>query len=832
MNQPLSNRSYSILITLYDPSLLSSPPPAQSEVSLHLNPLIPTTSTHLPTRLDREFSRELDKGDLVLPPSSKSFWELNLQYKSTKELRISTPPQSPPLRPSLNQSHSHSHSQTVGLEGGGEGGTKIWSQNFGEISSSFSNLKLWTPSQLLPTSTPTTSSASKRKEAILDFRFGPLSIDWIKMNNNNNNSSEGGGGGGGGGEVQGSGTTSLYWGTIHLYREAGITQEDEGREPTTRDTGDDVDGKTLGMVSVPGNLNASSILKFLNNNNNNNNNNDHETGGGRGVGLESIEEIRMLRDSTPSRSIVVLKFNSREKALEFRKEFNGKKYWRGSKDSEICQIVPISQILIKPTSLPPFTFPLNPGDPSLKPPSSKSKPKKKKKLPSKQEEQEQDREEEEGHKVKPPLVVEEREIPLCPICLEKLDSKITGLVQILCKHSYHCNCLLRWGDSRCPVCRATNFKPSTTSPIEGEQEELLPPPRNCTICTSPSNLWICLICANVGCGRYQGGHAFTHFLESGHSYSLELQTGRIWSYTDDEYVHRLLRVPSSTTLNNNNNNNHNSTSNARLIELPSIPSSSSLHHHHNPAEDISQKIANSYNDQVTGSGGTGTGGGPNRSTEEEQSKLELIALEYSSLLSQNLTEQREYFQEELSRSKTSCLGWEKRVEELERFLEKEKHRFEMEKKGFLEIEKEKNVELKTLRDRLESLEKELKRHEDDRKRERNEATKLKKSLEKELEMEKSVTSNLTDNLGNMKREIEVRRKETEEVRGEVEELKDQLNDLMAALTMRDKIEQEPEGSELRGASIGVVQGGNEGTGDGKSPSQILKDKRKKKPKKK
>lgn len=54
------------------------------------------------------------------------------------------------------------------------------------------------------------------------------------------------------------------------------------------------------------------------------------------------------------------------------------------------------------------------------------------------------------------------------------------------------------------------------------------------------NLWICLICAHVGCGRYQKGHARTHFEETGHVYSLELVTQRVWDYKGDGYDFNLL----------------------------------------------------------------------------------------------------------------------------------------------------------------------------------------------------------------------------------------------------------------------------------------------------
>ena len=62
------------------------------------------------------------------------------------------------------------------------------------------------------------------------------------------------------------------------------------------------------------------------------------------------------------------------------------------------------------------------------------------------------------------------------------------------------------------------------------------------------NLWICLICAHVGCGRYQKGHARTHFEETGHVYSLELVTQRVWDYKGDGYDFNLLYTISLTRL--------------------------------------------------------------------------------------------------------------------------------------------------------------------------------------------------------------------------------------------------------------------------------------------
>ncbi|TVU02897.1 hypothetical protein EJB05_51363 [Eragrostis curvula] len=63
----------------------------------------------------------------------------------------------------------------------------------------------------------------------------------------------------------------------------------------------------------------------------------------------------------------------------------------------------------------------------------------------------------------------------------------------------------------------------------------------CSICGTPENLWICVICGHVGCGRYKGGHAIEHWKETQHCYSLELETQKVWDYAGDNYVHRLIQ---------------------------------------------------------------------------------------------------------------------------------------------------------------------------------------------------------------------------------------------------------------------------------------------------
>ena len=110
-------------------------------------------------------------------------------------------------------------------------------------------------------------------------------------------------------------------------------------------------------------------------------------------------------------------------------------------------------------------------------------------------------------------------------------------------------------------------------------------------CDGKDSLWICLICGHVGCGRYQGGHAATHYRDTHHTYALQLGTDRVWDYAGDNFVHRLLQ----------------SKTDGKLVE------------------------------------GRSPGGG------ESEEKIDSIQLEFTYLLTSQLDAQREYYEERLSR---------------------------------------------------------------------------------------------------------------------------------------------------------------------------------------
>ncbi|KAI8801886.1 hypothetical protein BJ742DRAFT_778911 [Cladochytrium replicatum] len=90
------------------------------------------------------------------------------------------------------------------------------------------------------------------------------------------------------------------------------------------------------------------------------------------------------------------------------------------------------------------------------------------------------------------------ELPTCPVCLERMDSTVTGLLMNRRRLAHH---------------HSLN---------------------ECNDCGATVNLWICLVCGNIGCGRYRQGHGYQHFADMNHLYSLELETQRVWDYARTE----------------------------------------------------------------------------------------------------------------------------------------------------------------------------------------------------------------------------------------------------------------------------------------------------------
>lgn len=128
------------------------------------------------------------------------------------------------------------------------------------------------------------------------------------------------------------------------------------------------------------------------------------------------------------------------------------------------------------------------------------------------------------------------------------------------------------------------------------------------MCHSDANLWICLICGAVGCGRYDAAHAFLHFQQTGHCFAMDLSTQRVWDYASDAYVHRLVQDKAD----------------GKLMELPARAVSTHDRAHEGDAWDEEDYVP--------------------------REKVDNIGLEYTRLLTSQLESQRTYFAEVVERA--------------------------------------------------------------------------------------------------------------------------------------------------------------------------------------
>lgn len=123
----------------------------------------------------------------------------------------------------------------------------------------------------------------------------------------------------------------------------------------------------------------------------------------------------------------------------------------------------------------------------------------------------------------------------CAICLEKIGQlaepklvrsesqteKESFSLSILCGHYYHWKCIDLWKDDTCPLCRYVQ-NPGETS--------------CCEVCAKLDHLLACLICGFIGCSA----HSKQHYLDSMHTYAINIETKNVWDYAKEGYVHRLI----------------------------------------------------------------------------------------------------------------------------------------------------------------------------------------------------------------------------------------------------------------------------------------------------
>ncbi|KAJ5549861.1 BRCA1-associated 2 [Penicillium sp. DV-2018c] len=324
----------------------------------------------------------------------------------------------------------------------------------------------------------------------------------------------------------------------------------------------DEDCTTLCILAVPSYLSPSDFLGFV----------GEKT-------MDDVSHFRMIRTARANRYMVLMKFRSGRKAKDWQKEWNGKVF--NSIEPETCHVVFVKTVGIQvvdaeqPSEHGALSDLPSPSRPPMAPAGQVTLS---------------------GKPLAPPtpaLI----ELPTCPVCLERMD-ETTGLLTIICQHVFHCTCLEKWKGSGCPVCRYTQDDcRKSNAGLKPDQE-----PQECSVCHSDQNLWACLICGTIGCGRYDGAHAFDHWKETSHAFAMDLSTERVWDYVGDAYVHRIIQ----------------SKTDGKLLELP--------------AADHSALDPPDWNDAVP------------------REKLDNMSIEYTHLLTSQLESQRAYFEEVVERA--------------------------------------------------------------------------------------------------------------------------------------------------------------------------------------
>ncbi|KAK4241761.1 hypothetical protein C8A03DRAFT_40855 [Achaetomium macrosporum] len=524
--------------------------------------------------------------------------------------------------------------------------------------------------------------------------------------------------------------TEAGWGIVHLYREGdessasdGLPElqdgQQEGNSQGNGGSGGDGEATVLCILAVPSYMSPNDFLGFI---------------GEKWRG--DVSHYRMVMTSRMSRYMVLMKFRDPGRARQWRKEFDGKPF--DSVETEICHVAFIKSITVETPNRTGRQRKASEGNILATSPVNSLKP-------------------------FPPPTPNLIELPTCAVCLERMDDT-TGLMTILCQHVFHCTCLQTWKGSGCPVCRATNPKPNQDGydPDNPYSQPFGSGVSNiCSNCNCTDDLWICLICGNVGCGRYNGGHAKEHWKLTAHSFSLELETQHVWDYAGDMWVHRLIRDKGD----------------GKIVEFPG---------------------SNNANDRQA----------PGASQEDvvPRAKLDSIGMEYTHLLTSQLESQRVYFEEMVSKAadkaaKASAAAESASAQAAEALKQlaalREEHR----------VLKEET---------LPSLERELAR-------EKNRATKsaeLARNLGKALREEKEVCAGLMKRIEHLQSEAEATSKAMEQLKAENEELKEMNRDLTMFISGQEKLrELEEEGKvehgELEEGTVGVAETSNRSKRKGK-----------------
>ncbi|CAK7209898.1 hypothetical protein SCUCBS95973_000597 [Sporothrix curviconia] len=615
--------------------------------------------------------------------------------------------------------------------------------------------------------------------------------------------------------------TDAGWGIVHLYREGAPTYLSEGADTYGGGDGSDgSDGTILCIPAVPSYMTPRDFLGFVG-----------ETWS------RDVSHYRMVMTSRTNRYMVLIKFRTSKQAKAWRAAFDGRIL--NSMDSEVCHVALVKSITIQTPATLSMHERQTRNSTSTGGPVTEAhahgeaqKLSERPALPTHRL----------SHSGKepaalsslrplPPPTANLIELPTCPVCLERMDDT-AGIMTILCQHVFHCTCLQTWKGSGCPVCRATNpsqmasimspggssdkagleYGPSSSSAAAGGSMAPYDPSNPyaqpfgaggvsnlCSVCDCADDLWICLICGNVGCGRYKGGHAKDHWKDTMHSFSLELETQHVWDYAGDMWVHRLIRDKGD----------------GKIVELPGR--SGRRYNHGRRLRTGGHRDDEDEDGDEGGDGATDSDGQhgqhgrrshdrrrrrrryadddddddeSDEDDEEEEevvprAKLDRIGLEYTHLLTSQLENQRVYFEEMVNKaadkaSKAAAAAESASAQTAEAIRE------------LASLRAAHNTLVETT---VPSLERDIERE----KRRADKAAELARGLSKSLQDEKRVSEGLMVRIKHVQEQAAVHQEQLAAAQAEAAELRETNHDLTMFISGQEKLrELEAEGQVAAG----------------------------------
>ncbi|WPG97565.1 Hypothetical protein R9X50_00034200 [Acrodontium crateriforme] len=510
-------------------------------------------------------------------------------------------------------------------------------------------------------------------------------------------------------------TTNVGWGVVHLYRDteestyldddAALRRSLDRARPAKSDVLNPDDCTTLCILAVPSWMMPSDLLGFVGD-----------------QAREDVSHFRLIRTGRANKYMVLMKFRQAKRAREWQKIYNGRLF--SAAEPENCHVVFIKSVeFLSPGS--GFgngtSFPQTANDPFTSEMSTKP------------------------YAPPPPNLLE---LPTCPVCLERMD-ETTGLLTILCQHVFHCACLEKWRGGGCPVCRYTHSpsytfpypRPSPNSPSAvDEQAEAL-----CSVCAATANLWICLICGNIGCGRYDSAHAYAHYEATSHCYAMDINTQHVWDYAGDGYVHRLIQSkPDSTNKN---------------TELP----------------------PRHANEAFRAEGGESV----------PREKMESMANEYTYLLTSQLEGQRRYFEEQVERAVDKASEASARAEEAAANAEKALAQLAIS-----------HSQQQDARSAVERMEKALEKSEKAKER----FEQMARSMSVQLQEEKAMNEGLSKRITTAEEKAKEAVSKAEQAEEAKKELEDLNHDLTMFISSQEKVKElQAQGEEVMDGTVSVPE---------------------------